>query len=231
MEALYQDLRYGVRVLLKKPGFTALAVIALALGIGANSAIFSVVNAVLLRSLPYHDAERLVMIWGTSPQSDRTSTSAANFIDYKEQNQVFEQIAAFNAGSFTLTGGDEPEQIRGARVSADFFSVFGVEPSAGRAFLAEDDKQGAPRVVMLSQQLWQRRFNSNPGIVGKSLTLNDQSFEVIGIMPAEFQFTIPGIFRTPAELWVPSALVKDNNARGNQYLRVVARLRPGITLE
>ncbi|HKP88256.1 MAG TPA: ABC transporter permease [Blastocatellia bacterium] len=231
METILQDLRYGVRVLFKKPGFTALAVIALALGIGANSAIFSVVNAVLLRSLPYDEPERLVMIWGTMPQSDRTSTSAADFIDYREQNQVFEQVAAFNAASFTLTGTEQPEQIRGARVSADFFSALRVQPTIGRAFQPEDDKPGAARVVVLGQKLWQRRFNSDQGIIGNVVTLNGQSFTVIGIMPAEFQFTIPGFFRTPAELWTPIALIKDNTARGNQYLRVIARLKPDITLE
>ena len=225
------DLRYAFRMLLKQPAFTALAVIALALGIGANTAIFSVVNAVLLRSLPYNDAERLVMIWGTTPQTDRASTSPADFIDYKEQNQVFEHVAAFNAGSFTLTGGDEPEQIRGARVSADFFSVLGVQPAAGRAFLAEDDRPGAARVVVLSHQLWQRRFSSDKNILGKSIALNGQSFAVIGIMPQEFQFTVPGFFRTPAELWAPSALVKDNATRGNQYLRIIARLKPEVSLQ
>jgi putative ABC transport system permease protein len=231
MDSLLQDLRYAVRVLLKKPGFTALAVIALALGIGANSAIFSVVNAVLLRSLPYDDPERLVMIWGTMPQAERASISPADFLDYQEQSQVFERIAAFNSGAFTLTGADEPEQIRGARVSADFFSVLGARPAVGRAFLAEDDKPGAARVVVLSQKLWQRRFNSDQSIVGKNVTLNGQGFTVIGIMGAEFQFTIPGIFRAPAELWVPSALVKDDSTRGNQYLRVIARLKPGVSLD
>jgi putative ABC transport system permease protein len=231
METVLQDLRYAVRVLFKQPGFTALAVIALALGIGANSAIFSVVNAVLLRSLPYDEPERLVMIWGTRPQSDRTSTSAADFIDYREQNQVFEQVAAFNAAGFTLTGTEEPEQIRGARVSADFFSVLRAQPIMGRAFQAEDDKPGAARVVVLGQKLWQRRFNSDQNIVGNVVTLNGQSFTVIGIMPAEFQFTVPGFFRTPAELWAPIALIKDNTTRGNQYLRVIARLKSGVGLE
>src|SRR5215216_1502598 len=178
METLSQDLRYSVRMLSKKPGFTALAVIALTLGIGANTAIFSVVNAVLLRPLPYENPERLVMVWGNTPQSARNSNSPADFIDYKEQNQVFEQIAAFNAGSFTLTGGDEPEQIRGARVSADFFSALDVKPSAGRTFLDEDDRPGAARVVVLSQQLWQRRFNSDQNIIGNSVTLNGQSFTI-----------------------------------------------------
>jgi putative ABC transport system permease protein len=231
MDALLQDLRYAVRVMLKKPGFTAMAVIALALGIGANSAIFSVVNAVLLRSLPYDEPERLVMIWGAMPQTDRVSISPADFFDYQEQSQVFERIAAFNAAGFTLTGTEEPEQIRGARVSADFFSVLGVEPVFGRAFLDEDDKPGAARVVVLNQKLWERRFNSDQDIIGKSITLNGQSFTVIGIMPSDFQFTVPGIFRTPAELWTPSALVKDSTTRGNQYLRVVARLKPGVSFE
>jgi putative ABC transport system permease protein len=231
MDSLLQDLRYAVRVLLKKPGFTALSVIALALGIGANSAIFSVVNAVLLRSLPYDDPERLVMVWGTMPQTDRASVSPADFIDYQEQNRVFEQVAAFNAAGFTLTGAEEPEQIRGARVSSGFFSVLGVRPTAGRAFHAEDDKPGAARVVVLGQKLWHRRFNSDQNIIGRNITLNGQSFTVIGIMPAEFQFTVPGIFRTPAELWTPSALVKDNTTRGNQYLRVIGRLKPGVSME
>jgi putative ABC transport system permease protein len=231
MEAILQDLRHAGRMLFNKPGFAALAVIALALGIGANSAIFSVVNAVLLRSLPYDAPERLAMVWGTTPQADRASVSPADFLDYRERNEVFEQVAAFTAGGFTLTGAGDPEQIRGARVSADFFSVLGARPAAGRAFRAEDDEPGAGRVVVFSQKLWQRRFNSDEGIIGKSVNLNGQSFTVVGIMPAEFQFTVPGIFRSPAELWTPSALVKDNTTRGNRYLRVIGRLKPGVSLE
>ncbi|HKP86339.1 MAG TPA: ABC transporter permease [Blastocatellia bacterium] len=231
METLFQDLRYSVRVLAGKPGFTALAVIALALGIGANSAIFSVVNAVLLNSLPYPQPERLVMIWGTTPQAERAPVSPPDFFDFKDQNQVFDRIAAFNSGGFTFTGGDEPEQIRGARVSVDFFNVLGVNPILGRGFLPEDERPGASRVVILSQGLWQRRFNSDQNIIGKAVTLNGQSFEVAAVMPASFQFTVPGIFRTPAELWVPYALVKDESQRVNHYLRVIARLKPGATGE
>ncbi|MFP5264641.1 MAG: ABC transporter permease [Blastocatellia bacterium] len=231
METILQDLRHAGRMLFNKPGFAALAVIALALGIGANSAIFSVVNAVLLRSLPYDAPERLVMVWGTTPQADRASVSPADFLDYRERNDVFEQVAAFTAGGFTLTGAGDPEQIRGARVSADFFSVLGARPALGRAFRAEDDEPGAARVVVFSQKLWQRRFNSDEGIIGKNVILNGQGFTVVGIMPAEFQFTIPGIFRSPAELWTPSALVKDNSTRGNHYLRVIGRLKLGVSLE
>ncbi len=227
MEILIQDLRYAARALSSKPAFTALAIIALALGIGANSAIFSVVNATLLRSLPYPEPERLVMIWGTTPQVERASISPPDFLDFKEQNQVFERIAAFNSGGFTLTGGDEPEQIRGARVTADFFAALGVNPILGRSLLPEDEKPGASRIVMLSQGLWQRRFNSDQNIIGKSVTLNGQSYEVAAVMPASFRFTIPGIFRAPAELWVPYSLIKDESARNNHYLRVIARLKPG----
>jgi putative ABC transport system permease protein len=231
MEILIQDLRYAARSLASKPGFTVLAVIALALGIGANTAIFSVVNATLLRSLPYPEPERLVMIWGTTPQVERASISPPDFLDFKEQNQVFERIAAFNSGGFTLTGENEPEQIRGARVSADFFAALGVNPILGRSFLPEDEKPGASRIVILSQALWQRRFNSDQSIIGKSVTLNGQSYEVAAVMPASFQFTVPGIFRIPAELWVPYSLIKDESARNNHYLRVIARLKPGAARE
>ena len=229
METTLLDLKYSLRVLLKKPAFTLLAVIALALGIGANSAIFSVVNGVLLRPLPYPDSGRLVMIWGTTAQTNRTATSIADFLDYHDQNQVFAQIAAFNAGGFTLTDGSEPEQLRGARVSAEFFAALGVTPMLGRDFRDDDDKPGASRTVLLSQGLWQRRFNADAGIAGKTITLNHQSFTVIGVIPASFQFTVPGVFR-PAELWTPSAFAQDNSTRGNQYLRVIARLKPGISM-
>jgi putative ABC transport system permease protein len=229
METMLQDLKYSLRVLRKKPGFTLLAVVALALGIGANSAIFSVVNGVLLRSLPYPNADRLVMIWGATPQSNRTATSIADFLDYHQQQQVFEQMAAFNAAGFTFTDGDAPEQLRGARVSAEFFAALGVTPMLGRDFQADDDKPGANRTVLLSQALWQRRFNADGGIVGKTITLNQQSFTVIGIIPASFQFAVPGFFR-PVELWTPSAFAQDNSTRGNQYLRVIARLEPGISM-
>jgi putative ABC transport system permease protein len=226
---LWQDLRYGVRTLLKNPGFTAVAVIALALGIGANSAIFSVVNAVLLQPLPYRDPDRLVMVWedNTKGGYPRNTPAAANFLDWREQSRVFEGMAAIANQSFALTGAGEPERIDGRRVSASLFPLLGVEPLLGRAFLPEEDQPGAGRAVILSHGLWQRRFGSDPNITGKALTLNGESHTVVGVMPAHFQF--------PAredELWVPIAFTNEQAAnRGTHYLQVVARLKPGVTVE
>ncbi|MCA1568366.1 MAG: ABC transporter permease [Acidobacteria bacterium] len=226
---LSQDLGYGLRMLLKNPGFTVVAVIALALGIGANSAIFSVVNTVLLRPLPYQDPDRLVMVWedNTKAGYPRDTPAAANYIDWRDQNQVFEGMAAIADMSFNLTGTGEPERIDGRRVSANLFPLLGVEPHIGRAFLPEEDQPGANRVVVMSHGLWQRRFGSDVNIAGKSLTLNGESYTVVGVMPPSFQF--------PAgedELWVPLALTSQEAAnRGRHYLQVVARMKPGVTLE
>lgn len=229
METLWQDVRFGVRTLVKNPGFTAVAVIALALGIGANSAIFSVVNTVLLRPLPYQDPERLVMIWekGAADVFPINSVSAANFLDWRDQNQVFEGMAIINHASFNLTGVGEPERINGRRVSANLFRLLGVEPQLGRAFLPEEDAPGAGQVVILSHGLWQRRFGSDPGITGKPLTLNGQSHTVIGVMPPHFQFPSPR-----DELWVPIAFSPQAAAnRGNNSYEVVGRMKAGVTLE
>src|SRR5919205_3538904 len=162
LETLWQDLRYGARTLVKNPGFTAVAVFALALGIGANSAIFSVVNTVLLRPLPYKDPGRLVMVWekGNADEFPINSTSAANFIDWRDQNRVFEGVAVMRRASFNLTGVGEPVRVDGRRVSANMFRLLGVEPQLGRAFLPEEDAPGAAAVVILSHGLWQRRFGS-----------------------------------------------------------------------
>src|SRR5215212_1995817 len=202
IETLWQDVRFGVRSLVKNPGFTAVAVIALALGVGANSAIFSVVNTVLLSPLPYKDSERLVMIWekGSLDVFPLNSVSAANFFDWREQNQVFEGMALLAWGDFNLTGVGEPERIEGRRVSVNLFHLLGVEPQLGRSFLPEEDQPGAGRVVILSHGLWQRRFGSDPGIAGKALTLNGRSYTVVGVMPQDFRF--PG---RQDEMWVPIA--------------------------
>jgi predicted permease len=226
---LWQDLRYGLRVLWKNPGFTVVAVLALALGIGANSAIFSVVNTVLLRPLPYRDPERLVMVWEDRSKQGypRDTPAPANFIDWRDQNQVFEGMAAIASQSFNLTGAGEPERIDGKRVSASLFPLMGVEPLVGRTFTPEEDQPGANRVVVLSHGLWQRRFGSDRKIVGQPLTLNGESFMVVGVMPPHFRF--------PAredELWVPIAFSPQAAAaRGSHYLQVIARLKPGVTLE
>jgi predicted permease len=226
---ILQDLRYGLRTLRKHPGFTAVAVVALALGIGANTAIFSVVNTVLLRPLPYKDPDRLVMVWEDATKSGypRDTPSAANYIDWREQNRVFEGMAAVADQSFNLTGAGDPERLDGKRASANLFGLLGVEPLLGRGFLPEDDRPGAGRVVVLSHGLWQRRFGADAKVVGRSLELNGQSYEVVGVMPQSFQFP-----SREDELWVPIAFTQQEAAsRGRHYLQVVARLKPGVSVE
>ena len=225
---LGQDLRYGFRTLLKNPGFTIIAVIALALGIGANSAIFSVVNTVLLRPLPYKDPERLMMVWedATRHGYPRDTPAVANYIDWKNQNHVFEDMAAVGDESLNLTGSGDPERLEGVGASASLFSVLELSPQLGRAFTAEEDQPGANRVVVLSNRLWQRRFGADVGIIGKQITLNGQSHTVVGVMPSQFQFPSQDV-----ELWVPIAFTSEQAAsRGRHYLQVVARLKPGVTL-
>ncbi|HLM55649.1 MAG TPA: ABC transporter permease [Pyrinomonadaceae bacterium] len=226
---LGQDLRYGLRGLLKNPGFTAVAVIALALGIGANSAIFSVVNTILLRPLPYKDPERLVTVWEEAAKSGypRDTPAAGNYVDWRDQNQVFEGMAALADESFNLTGSGEPERIDGRRVSASFFPLMGVEPRVGRAFLPEEDQPGATRVVVLSHGLWQRRFGGDVRITGQPVTLNGETYTVVGVMPQGFQFP-----DREAQLWVPIAFTPQQAANRNRhYLRVVARTKPGVSVE
>src|SRR5437763_71668 len=178
---LSQDLRYGMRMLLKNPGFTTVAIIALALGIGANSAIFSVVNTVLLRPLPYKNPERLVMVWEDNSKQGfpRDTPSPANFMDWRDQNHVFESMAALVEISFNLTGAGDPERIDGQRVAASLFSLLGVEPQLGRGFRTEEDQPGGNHVVIISHGLWQRRFGSDPGIVGKRINLNGERSTVV----------------------------------------------------
>jgi putative ABC transport system permease protein len=228
---LWQDLRYGGRMLRTNPGFTLIAVITLSLGIGANTAIFSVVNAVLLRPLQYSDPDRLLRIWQTFPQlgSNQVTVSAPEFFDYKDQNRVFEKIAAFRFQGFTLTGGSEPELIFGNRVSADLFPMLGVAPALGRTFLPEEDQIGGPRAVILSHSLWQRRFGSDATLIGKSLTFDGESFTVAGVMPPGFQFP-PQALQT--ELWANIPFdANDLNRRGWRPLGVIARLKSGVSLE
>lgn len=225
---IWHDLRYGLRMLVKNPGFTAVAVIALALGIGANTAIFSVVNTVLLRQLPYKDPERLVMVFEDSSKHGhpRDTPTVANYIDWRDQNQVFESIAAITDATFNLTGIGDPERILGYRVSASLFPMLGVSPQLGRFFTPDEDQAGANRVAIMSHSLWQRRFGGDPNIIGKALTLNGRSVTVVGIMPANFRF------RTQEdELWVPIAFSQEEQQnRSAHYLDVVARLKSGVTL-
>jgi len=236
MGSIWQDIRYGLRTLLKARGFTAAAVLALALGIGINTAIFSIVNGILLRPLPYADPSRLVSLAEVNPAEgpDPYPVSAPNYADWAGQARSFEGLAAYRAGSsasFSLASGGGPEWVQGVGVSAGLFPVLGVNPSLGRFFQPDEDAPGSNTVVILSHGLWQRRFGADPDIVGKALTLSGKSYSVVGVMPAGFEFPVQP---SKAELWVPLALGKDDLAeemRGMHKLSVVGRLRPGADLE
>ena len=224
---MIQDLRYGMRMLLKQPGFTFVAILTLALGIGANTAIFSVVYSVLLRPLPYAAPEKLMALYSMYPQRDvfRSVISAPDFHDWRAQNQSFESMAAYAGGSYTLSGGEQPERLIGLNVSPNFFQVLGVNPLFGRAFAAEEETAGRHRAAILGYGLWQRRFGADPNLVGKSISLNGESFTVIGIAPKDFRFA-------PVDLYTPltfDAEEMTDMARGSHYLRVIARLKPGVT--
>jgi len=230
MSSLLQDLKYGLRMLAKNPGFTAVAVLTLALGIGANTAIFSVVNAVLLRPLPYKNPDRLVAIWEINPKQgiDWSDTSPPDLRDWKHQSKTFEGFAAFIwLFSRNLTEVEEPERLQGWQVSANFFPLLGVQPVVGRTFLAEEDNPGGQRVVLLSYGLWRHRFGSDPSLVGRPVTLDDEKYTVIGIMPSGLM-----IYSNlkPPDFWVPLDLSKEELAgRGNRSLMTIGRLKPGVT--
>jgi putative ABC transport system permease protein len=229
IEELWQDVRYGVRVLLKKPGFTLVAMLTLALGIGATTAIFTLVNAVLLRQLPFKNPDRLVWMWSVRPDSNSRPFTLPEFIDYREQNQSFEELAAFTAWNANLTNAGDAERIQGARVSANFFQLLGVEARAGRTLVREDDSQGNQHVVVLSYGLWQRRFGTDPSVIGKSMTLNGDIYTIVGVLPEQFFFPV-----REAELGIPLAPEADplrNVRTSTSFLRFVGRLKPNVTRE
>ncbi|HSB12437.1 MAG TPA: ABC transporter permease [Blastocatellia bacterium] len=231
METFLQDLRYGARMLRRSPGFTSVAIIALALGIGGNSAIFSVVNAVLLRPLPYAEPDRIMRVFASAPERglNQTSLSIQLVTAIGEQNQVFEQAGAYTGDSANLTGIDEPLQLAVARVSSGVLDVLRVNPVSGRNFVLEEDKAGGPHVVILSHNLWQRQFGGAPDVVGRAITLDSLSYTVVGIMPAGFNFPGGQIDAWIPRVFEPSFLNRDAVERGAGYLSVVARLKPGIT--
>src|SRR5262247_1612533 len=212
LEEVWQDLRYGARMLRKSPGFTAVAALTLALGIGANTAIFSVVNAVLLRPLPYKDEDRLVWLWETRlPEVPGTNPSPANFLDWQKQNKVFEQLEAMNVRDFNLIGGANPERIRGMVITHGFLSLLGVRPQIGRDFFPDEDQPGHSNVAILSHELWQRRFGGDPNILNQSILLDDQRFTVIGVMPPS-----RGFRWRDTDIWAPIAftVAQVQNRRG-----------------
>ena len=236
METLIQDIRYGIRMLLKSPSVSIVATIALALGIGANTAIFSVVNAVLLRPLPFPNSEALVAVTETDSQRGqlRGSYSYPNYFDLRDQNNAFENLACYHGSDHILTGIGEPARLQGTVVTSNVFSVLGVSPVIGRGFLPEDDKPNETgRTVVISQQLFQRKFNSDPSILNQKITLDGVAFTVIGVMPASFEFPIQN---EPSELWTTISADASGKSpvtgqRGAHFLRLIGRLKPGVTIE
>jgi putative ABC transport system permease protein len=229
MQTFMQDLRYGIRMLLKTPGFTLIAIATLALGIGANTAIFSVVNAVLLRPLPYPESERLVWLSERGTNFPTMSIAYPNFIDYRAQQTVFEKIGVYNWTSYNLTGRGEPRRLEASRISADAFAALCVQAAIGRVFSSNDDKPDAPPVAVLSHSAWQTQFGGDAGIVNQSITLNARAYTVVGVMAADFAF--PG----RVEIWTPIGQMANDpgyQSRGNHPgLMGVARVKPGVTLE
>ena len=231
MNRLLQDLRLVPRQFLKNPGFAAVAIITLALGIGANTAIFSVVNAVLLRPLPFKDADRLVRVWHRPPAKsfpgiDRFSVSAANYIDWQRENHVFEQMAIYSGRLLTLTGVEQPQQVTASTVSAGFFATLGVRPMLGRIFAPEEDQPGRTNVLVLSYRFWKEHFGSNRAVVGTNVTMDGQNFQIAAVMPESFRF--PDF----AQVWMPMGWTdKERAVRGEHHSVVIARLKPGVDLE
>ena len=226
LETLFKDIRYAIRGLRKRPGFTFVAVITLALGIGANTAIFSVVNAVLLKPLAFKDPDRLVIVWEDAGfvGFPRNTPAPANYLDWKSQNRSFEDMAATAPTSFNLTGDGDPERVAAHQVSENFFPLLGVQPLLGRTFLQEEDREGGNKVVLLSYQLWQTRYGGAADIVNRNIQMNGEKYTIVGVMPAGFQFLDKEV-----RVWVPLALDKEEQAnRGGHYLSVVARLKPDV---
>src|SRR5581483_7785432 len=222
MQILLQDLRYGARMLRRQPGFTFVAVLTLALGIGATTAIFSVMDAVLFKTLPYEDADRLVMLWERPPKFPRNSVSAANFLDWRNQTHAFERMAARSQSSFNLSGEGRPEQVSGARVSAGFFELLGVKTALGRAFLPEEEQPGRSHVVLLGHRFWETRFGMSAGVVGSTITLDGEQYTVVGVLRPNNGFDQGG-----TQLFVPLAFNPNQTSRSSHFLTVFARLRPG----
>jgi putative ABC transport system permease protein len=228
MDGILKDVRYGIRSLLKRPGFAAVALITLALGIGTNTAIFSVVNAVLLRPLPYSNEDRIVRVDETE-ESGGMGISPPNLLDFQQQNNSFEGIAGYAGGSFILTGGSEPIRVEAFSVTPNLLSVLGVQPFAGRNFSEDDLRERQSQVVLISYGFWQRHFGSDRNLIGREITLDDKSFSVIGVMPRDFEFPIQ---QEKVEMWVPLTFPADiTQKRGAHYLDGVGRLKPNVTTQ
>ena len=233
LESLWRDLRHGARTCRKNPGFSAAVVLTLALGIGANTALFSVCNTILLKPLQYQNPDRLVMLWEQIPGVDRMSVAPANFVDWRAQTRSFSGVVAINPFlAFVMNTADVPARVTAAAVSWNFFSVLDSPLAIGRSFLPDEDRPGSNSVAILSYGLWMERFGGRPGVVGSTVTLNDRSFTVVGVLPENFELVNGILFRgrMQFDIWIPLAL-NSNPSRGSHPLRVLARLKPGVTVE
>jgi len=230
MTGILQDFRYSLRQLHKSPGFTTIAVLTLALGIGANTAIFSVVDAVLLRPLPYKDSDRLVMVWEQNPHRGwfQNVVSSANFLDWKKQNHVFADMAAFESVPFNLTGDNKPEEVAGERVTTSLFSVLGVQPLRGRLFVPEEEQHGRAAAIV-SYGLWQQRYGGDSALVGRNISLNGESYPVVGILPASFADDYSASFAPHSRVWISGLDLQPEGREFHDY-NAIARLKPGVTL-
>jgi putative ABC transport system permease protein len=231
---ILQDIRYALRMLLKRPGFAGIVVLTLALGIGANTTIFSAIDAVLLNPLPYKDPERLMVVWETNKQLgpelwDRNEVTIGNFRDWRSRNQVFEQLGSLFYTDMILTGAGEPERIKSCVVTTNFYQALGVQPLLGRSFLPEAETPGSPFTVIISHQLWQRLFNSDTSVINKSLTLNGHTVAVIGVMPPAFELQFPTSVHV--DMWVPMIIGEGDLDRGNNFLYALGRLKKGVSRE
>jgi len=226
LENVWLDLKYGLRMLRKSPGFTAVAILTLALGIGANTAIFSFVDAVLLKPLPYPQPERIVSVWEKPPQFDHNFISTLNFLDWQQQNRCFQFLAAIARDTVTLTGSGRPEELNVQRVSARYFKVLGVAATTGRTFSQDEDQIGNDQEVVLSNRIWQSRFGGDPNAIGRKLTLDGKAYTIIGVLPANSEFD-----RTWAVIWLPLAFTPATMTRNYHWLSAIGRLEPGVTLK
>ncbi len=231
MNGLLQDLRYALRQLRKSPGFATVAIVTLALGIGANTAIFSVANGVLIRDLPYQDAQRLALLWSVGPDDNRDQLSFTDIDDYRRQNHVFENVVAFGDWSATFTGVDTPARIPGMQVSDGYLSLMGVKPKLGRDFLPEEQIEGKDQVIILTYGLWQDRFAGDPQVVGKQINLGGKPYTIVGVTPKDFPMLPVTLVNGPAQFYRPAAEKHDDKERLSRHLRAIARLKPGVSLQ
>ncbi len=226
MDGFFRDLKHSFRAFRRSPAFTAAAVAALTLGIGTNTAIFTVVNAVLLKPLPFPDPDRMVMFMNTGPQGTFSAASPAKFVHFRAQTSVVQDATAFRNGVMNFTGGEVPEQLRSRQVSVDYFRLFGAPIVAGRAFSDDEDRPNGPRAVVISHGLWMRRFAGDPNVVGRTISLSGEPYTVVGIIGPTFNVSE---FGPPPDIWVPFQIDRNSTDQGH-YFQAAARLKPGVTL-